>query len=133
MDNDQELHEKEEQKKETDGKNAGNLDGERRKNMELETENSNKLPQLFGIPLDEQTYRISQGPRRGVGRRNNRRIQRYGTIWLQQQKMPTTREKILKKMKTEARAKEEEQDEKENKNKEGTKIVDEHKIKAEKI
>ena len=63
----------------------------------------------------------------------NRRIQRYGTIWLQQQKMPTTREKILKKMKTEARAKEEEKDEEENKNKEGAKVADEHKINAEEI
>ena len=133
MNNDKELHKKVEQKKETDENNVGKLDGKRRKSVELETENLNELPQLFGIPMDEQTYRISQGPRRGVGSMNNRRIQRYGTIWLQQQKMPTTREKILRKMKTEARAKEEEKDEEDNKNKEGAKVADEHKIKAEEI
>ena len=131
MNNDKEPFEKE--KRETDENNVGKLDGERRKNMELETENPDELPQLFGIPLDEQTYKISRGPRRGVGRKNNRRVQRYGTIWLQLQKMPTTREKILKKMKTEARAKEEEQDEEENRNKEDAKITDEHKNKAENI
>ena len=133
MNNDKELHEKVEQKKETDENNVGKLEGKRRKNVELETENSDELPQLFGIQMDEQTYRNSQGPRRGVGSKNNRRIQRYGTIWLQQQKMPTPREKILRKMKTEARAKDEKKDDEENKKKEGAKVADDYKIKAEEI
>ena len=117
MNNDEELHEKVEQKKETDENNVGRLAGKRRKNEELEVENSDERPQLFGIPMDEQRYRVSQGPRRRVGSKNNRRIQRYGTIWSQQQKMPTIREKILRKMKTEARAKDEEKDDEENKKK----------------
>ena len=105
----------------------------KRKNEVLEVENSAERPQLFGIPIDEQSYRVSQGPKRGGGGKNNRRIQRHGTIWLQQQKMPSMREKILRKMKTEARAKNEEKDDEENKKKEGAKVVDSLKTKTEDV
>ena len=105
----------------------------KRKNEVLEVENSDERPQLFGIPIDEQSYRVSQGPKRGGGGKNNRRIQRHGTIWLQQQKMPSMREKILRKMKTEARAKVEEKNDEENKKKEGAKIVDSLKTKTEDV
>ena len=95
-----------------------------RKNEVTEVGNSEERPQLFGIPIDVQSYRVSQGPRRGDGGKNKRRIQRYGTIWSQQQKMPTMREKVLRRMKTEARAKEEEKDDEEYKKKEEGKVVD---------
>ena len=105
----------------------------KRKNEVPEVENSDERPQLFGIPIDEQSYRVSQGPKRGGGGKNNRRIQRYGTIWSQQQKMPTMREKILRKMKTEARAKDEEKDDEEYKKKEEAKVVDGFKNETEDV
>ena len=104
-----------------------------RKNEVTEVENSEERPQLFGIPIDDQSYRVSQGPRRGDGGKNKRRIQRYGTIWLQQQKMPTMREKVLKRMKTEARAKDEEKDDEEYKKKEEGKAVDGFKNETEDV
>ena len=95
-----------------------------RKNEVTEVENSEERPQLFGIPIDFQSYRVSQGPKRSGEGKNKRRIQRYGTIWSQQQKMPTTREKVLRRMKTEARTKEEEKDDLEYKRKKEGKVAD---------
>ena len=104
-----------------------------RKNEVTEEENSEKRPQLFGIPIDDQSYRVSKGPRIGDGGKNKRRIQRYGTIWSQQQKMPTMREMILRKMKTEARAKDEEKDDEEYKKKEEEKVANGFKNEDEEV
>ena len=60
---------------------------------------------MFGIPIDEQIVKLSRGPRSNDKCGKNRRTHRYGTKWLQLQKRPTVREKIIKKMKTEARTK----------------------------
>ena len=133
MSNNEEHHEEVVQKQETDENDVGRLVGKKGKNEVPEENNSDERLQLFGIPIDEQTYRVSQGPRRRGGCRNNKRTHRYGTIWLQQQKMPTVHEKILKKMKTEARTKDEEKDNEEYKEKEEVKVVDGFETKAEGI
>ena len=132
MSNDEEQHEEVMQKQESDENDVERLVGKKEKNEVLEENNSDERLQLFGIPIDEQTYKVSQGPRRRGGCRNNKRTHRYGTIWLQQQKMPTVREKIIKKMKTEARTKDKEEKSGKDKEKE-VKFVDGFETKAEEI
>ena len=68
---------------------------------------------LFNIPVDEQTFKLSTGPRSGKNGDTKKRIHRYGTKWLQSQKPTTVRTKVVRKLKTEARTKNDEKEEEE--------------------
>ena len=71
---------------------------------------------LFNIPVDEQIFKLSTGPRSGKKGNTKKRIHRYVTKWLQLQKPTTVRSKIERKLKTEARVKNnEKEDEEEDK------------------
>ena len=61
--------------------------------------------QLFGIPVDKQIFKLSTDPRGSSGGDTKRRTHRYGTKWLQLQKPPTVRARIVRKLMTEVRAK----------------------------
>ena len=78
------------------------------KEQALEESLSAGRKHLFGIPIDEQIVKLSRGPRSNGECGKKRRTHRYGTEWLKLQKLPTVRERIIKKMKTESRAKNEE-------------------------
>ena len=96
-------------KQQSDRNNGGSSGEEKREERALERSPSTGQKHLFGTPIDEQIVKLSRGPRSEGGRGNNRRTHRYGTKWLQLQKLPTVCEKIIKKIKTEARAKDDEE------------------------
>lgn len=106
-------------KQKSDKNDEGRSEVKKRKEQALEESLSTGQKHLFGIPIDEQIVKLSRGPRSNGVCGNNRRTHRYGTKWLQLQKLPTVRERIIKKMKTEARAKDDE--EKGEEDKEGDK------------
>ena len=106
---------KQEDKKEEDKEDGDSIE------VVLKEKLASTTPQqklLYNIPVDEQIFKLSTGPRSGKNGDTKKRIHRYGTKWLQSQKPTTVRTKVVRKLKTEARTnnneKEEEEEDKQN-------------------
>ena len=53
--------------------------------------------------MASQTVRFTTGPRVGNGKNNKRKVHKVGTKWIRTQKLPTVRDKVVRKLKTEER------------------------------
>ena len=106
-------------KQQSDGEDEGNLGEANKEGRVSVTSRLTGQKHLFSIPVDEQIFKLSTGPRSGSGRGTKKRTHRYGTKWLQLQKPPTVCARIEKKLMTEARAKYDENEGKGEKERDG--------------
>ena len=106
-------------KQQSDKDDGGSSEEEKIEEQALVISPSTGRKYLFGTPMDEQIVKLSAGPKGEGGCGIKRRTHRYGTKWLQLQKLPTVRARIKKKLMTEVRAKDDEKKGEEEKGRDG--------------